>query len=144
MDFGEANILEKKSTSSYLQKIDDYLERSPFKGFLQEVDTFFQKHPLFHSYPVNLYETDSEKIIEAELPGVSKERVNIDIQESFIKILINSETNTTSQHKEFQPERLIKMPELIKTNNSKAYFNNGILNITVKKQPYEPKIIEVD
>lgn len=146
----EAKSLDKKTTTGYLQKIDEYLERSPFKGFLNEVDSFFNKH---HTFPVNLYETDNEVIIEAELPGLEKEQINIDIQESFIKISIqNMEeskqlTNTQFHRKErsnVQNERIIKMPEPIKKNNTKAYFKNGVLEIRAKKLPYEQRIIDIE
>lgn len=142
--------MDNKNTTGYLQKIDEYLERSPFKGFLHEVDSFFHK---YNSFPVNLYETDTEFIIEAELPGIEKEQMKIDIQESFIKIMIdtkdtNLEKNKSHIHRHertsLKNERVIKMPEPIKTNQTKAIFKNGILEIHAKKIPYEQRIIDID
>lgn len=142
--------MEKKNITSngYLQKIDDYLERSPFKGFLSEVDSFFLKNNIFQSFPVYLHETSNEVIIEAELPGIEKENIKIDIQESFIKIMITNEHTSknigNSHFHKNNKERIIKMPELILKNNTKAFYKNGILEIHAKKQPYEQKIIEIE
>lgn len=146
----EAKSLDKKINTGYLQKIDEYLERSPFKGFLHEVDSFFNKH---HTFPINLYETDNEIIIEAELPGIEKEQIKIDIQETLIKVIIQSKdeikhsTHTQIHHKErslIHNEREIKLPEPIKKNDTKAYFKNGILEIRAKKSPYEQRIIGIE
>lgn len=140
---------KKHSSSGYLQKIDEYLERSPFKGFLHEVDSLFHKNNI----PVNVYETDTEVIVEAELPGITKEQINIDIQESFIKLIVKNTPHSTPSkdthihHKErsiIGNERIIQMPENLKRNSAKASFKNGILEVIVQKQPYEQKIINIE
>lgn len=140
---------KKYSSSGYLQKIDEYLERSPFKGFLHEVDSLFHKNNIL----VNVYETDTEVIVEAELPGITKEQINIDIQESFIKLTIKDipystpSKDTHIHHKErsiIGSERIIQMPENLKRTSAKASFKNGILEIVVQKQPYEQKIINIE
>lgn len=145
--------MDKKNTNGYLQKIDEYLEQSPFKGFLNEVDSFFHKHSIFHTFPVNLYETDTDIIIEAELPGFEKEQVKVDIQESFVKIIIdnqesqlkNKETYTHRKERpSIQNERIIKLPEPISKDKTKAFFKNGILEIQAKKMPYEQRIIDIE
>ncbi len=142
-----------QKVKGYLQKIDDYFERSPFKGFLQEVDTLFHKHSIFHSFPVNMYETDKEIFVQAELPGIAKEQITIDVQDTFIRIAVDSdstlETESTEHHfyrKERatgRSERVIKTPcELIK-KQAKATFQNGILELSIPKKPYEKQIIDI-
>lgn len=145
--------MDKKNSNGYLQKIDEYLEQSPFKGFLHEVDSFFNKHSIFHTFPVNLYETDTEVILEAELPGIDKDLIKIDIQESSIKIIVDSnESKEASKDTHFhrrersniQTERIIKIPEPIKKSEAKAIFKNGILKIRAKKLPFEQRILDID
>src|SRR5689334_5581641 len=90
------NIMKKdhkelpQHVKGYLQKIDDYFEKAPFKGFLQEMDSFFHKHNVFQSIPVDLYETATEVVVQAELPGVHKNQIMVDVQDTFIKIEIAS------------------------------------------------------
>lgn len=142
-----------KNVKGYLQKIDDYFEHSPVKGFIQDVDSFFQKRSIFHSFPVDMYETDKEIIVQAELPGVPKEKITIDIQDTFVKITVDNDSTLETKSSEqniyrkerstIHSERIIKAPcELIK-KQAKASYKNGVLEIIVPKKPYEKQIIDI-
>lgn len=86
---------------------------------------FFQKGNRLLTFPVDLYETGEELVIKAELPGVQKEQIQIEIQSEYLKISVTEEimeeTKDEVSHNYYRRERsmsgasrMIKLPYLIK------------------------------
>ncbi|MDG5789511.1 Hsp20/alpha crystallin family protein [Evansella sp. AB-P1] len=127
----------------------------PFGDILQSIDSFFQdtvrslQAPRF--IPIHQYETKNEYIIEAELPGVKKEQVSLDIYHNFIKISVQSEEvveetddiNKTYKHNHRfeRAERVVQVPFAVNESEVKAELNNGLLRIKI---PNKKKRIEIN
>ncbi|MGQ9469970.1 MAG: archaeal heat shock protein Hsp20 [Nitrososphaerales archaeon] len=75
-------------------------------------------------------EGDSIRIV-AELPGVEKSDINIDSTEKTMVISVNTETR--------KYYKKIEMPSEIDPAGAKASYNNGILEVKVKKAVPTPK-----
>jgi len=81
---------------------------------------------------------EGEYIVEFELPGVQKEKIDVDIKEKELKITAaGSDSN--------QYEKTITFPKQIDPSTAKAKYENGILTLRVKpKEPEKPKVVKVN
>jgi len=75
-------------------------------------------------------EGDSIRVV-AELPGVEKSDVNIDSTEKTMTISVSTETRKYNKR--------IDLPSEIDPTSAKATYNNGILEVKVKKTVPSPK-----
>jgi len=88
---------------------------------------------------VEVFERDNQLVLRADLPGLSKDDVNVELSDEAITI----EGERRNEHKEegkgyYRSERSygkffrrIPMPESVKAENAKASFTNGVLEITM-------------
>lgn len=127
----------------------------PIVDFLRSIDGFFRdsfrNFQFISSFPVHQYETKSHYIIEAQLPGVKKEQIHLDIYNNHIKISVeNSEIFEEKDdiHHHYQSsrsyqkaERMIILPFSINEHDIKASYHEGILKITI---PNKKKTIEIE
>jgi len=123
---------------------------NPFKDmdFInKEVSNYFE-NTLFPfwgkttSPRVDVYQTEKDVIVKAEIPGVSKEDLNIFIDENSIRL-----SGQTRKDNEFKDEnvyrseryygsfsRTIPLPVEVKTEQAKAEYKDGILSIVIPKE----------
>jgi HSP20 family protein len=102
---------------------------------------------------VEAYETDKEFVVNAELPGVPKEKVNIDIRDNNMIIggehaqsnEVNQGTVHYTERRYGSFTRAIPLPSNVNANEAKAKYDNGILTVQVPKNPEaQPKKITID
>ncbi len=75
---------------------------------------------------VDVHETDSEVLITAELPGVEKKDISlIPLKNDQVEISVNT--------KEAKFYKVLKLPSPVLPKTAKANFNNGILEVSFKK-----------
>ncbi|EJQ51637.1 Hsp20/alpha crystallin family protein [Bacillus hominis] len=152
---------EKKDSSrppvrNYLKQIDDFFEQTPLRGVIADLNHFFQKGNRLLTFPVDLYEVGDELVVTAELPGIQKEQIQIEIQSEYLKvsvkedILEETEEEQTS-HNYYRRERsiseasrIIKLPYLINKKAAKASYQNGVLEIRATKLPQQHDILSID
>ncbi|KAL1921681.1 uncharacterized protein VTP21DRAFT_10323 [Calcarisporiella thermophila] len=89
----------------------------------------------------DIYETDKAIIVSMELPGVPKEKVNIDVNDQVLTIRGDhtqfNETEgvnhivTERRHGIF--ERSFRLPPHLKIEEAKATFEGGVLTIVFEK-----------
>lgn len=101
---------------------------------------------------MDMYETDSDIVIKAELPGVKPEEVNISVANDVLTI--------KGEHKEEQEDkeanywwkemrygnfsRSLRLPSLVNSDKAEAEFENGVLTLTIPKaEEVKPKQIKV-
>jgi HSP20 family protein len=101
---------------------------------------------------MDIKERDGNVIIHAELPGVKKENVSIELKEGVLTISgEKKEEKKEEKDKFYRMERMygkftrsIALPEGVNESNIKAVFNDGVLEVTfprlVPKQPETKKI----
>ena len=100
------------------------------------------------SFPVETSETDTEYEIYAELPGINKEQIGIDVLDRSIIITVQAhevvteeddKLKTFKRQQTFQKlSRTIPFPFPINEKLVKASYNDGLLQITVPKQKGKP------
>jgi HSP20 family protein len=116
------------------------------KKMLNEWMETFVREP-FHriienkSFRVDLYETDRQCVIQAELPGFDRDQIEIEVLHSAVKITahhseLSEETNEQEQYyrkeRSFESlERIIPVPFEIDESKTTAQYRKGLLTITV-------------
>src|ERR1041385_6476806 len=88
---------------------------------------------------IDIFERDSKLVIRADLPGMSKEDVTVDVTED--AVVIEGERKFEHEENEqgvYRSERSygrfhreIPLPEGVKTDNATANFKNGVLEIAL-------------
>jgi len=106
-----------------------------------------------NSYPkVDVIDYSDKIIIEAEIPGLSKEEVSVDLEENVLTVSgSKNKKQDNSDIKYIRKElkrssfkRSFKLGENINQKKVNADFNNGILLITLpKREPEKPKKIKI-
>ena len=89
---------------------------------------------------VDMFERDGKLVISADLPGLTKDDVKVDITED--AVLIEGERKYEHEQREEgvyrsergygQFRRQIPLPEGVKSETAKANFKNGVLEVTME------------
>lgn len=142
-----------------------WLEFDPFRNFEERMRQFFGAGfaPLWRlgeenwslttwSPACDIYETDNEIVVKAELPEVKKEDVHVSIENNLLTIRgerkLSEETKRENYHRlercygEFT--RSFRLPSFTDTGKINAEFKDGMLRVTLpKREEVKPKQIEV-
>ncbi len=101
---------------------------------------------------VDVYETDQEVVVKAELPGVKKEDVEVVVRDNSLHIRgekkEEKEEKTETYHRVERVygrfERVIPLPTDVKVESAKAEFKDGVLEIRIPKaESSKEKKIEI-
>ncbi len=90
---------------------------------------------------VDVYETDQDLVVKAELPGVKKENLEVSIRDNALYIKgekkEEKEEKTETYHRVERVygrfERTIPLPTDVKLESAKAEFKDGVLEIRIPK-----------
>ncbi len=92
--------------------------------------------------PVDLYETDSEVVLKAELPGLKKEDIEVTIKDNTVYLRAerkeerDEKTEGVHRVERFygRIERVIPLPADVKADKAKAQYKDGVLELRIPKQ----------
>lgn len=104
-------------------------------------------------FPLDVYEEGDNIVVEADLPGVKPE--NVDIQVHGDQLLINAQSGTSEEREEqqyFRRERAVRrytraitLPTTVKANQAEASFENGCLTIRLpRSEESRPRRIPIN
>jgi len=114
-----------------------------FRGFFRPVRVN-QQQPGQVTIRMDVSETDQGYAVQAELPGVRKEDINVAIEGNQVTIgtEIKKETEAKDGERVLRTERMygsayrsFTLPVDLDEANSSARFENGILELTLAKKP---------
>ncbi|WP_445492258.1 Hsp20/alpha crystallin family protein [Niallia sp. 03133] len=135
-----------------IKSMNAFFQEKPVKNFLQSMDDFFSNPFPNMAFPLSVKETDAENIITAELPGINKEQISIDVYDHHITISINYLDQITEENKKQnlfrstqtykRNSRTVSFPYPIDESKVKASYQNGLLTISIPKQ--KGKKISID
>lgn len=114
-----------------------FANRSPWSGLESEVDRLFQAAladqpapAVAPRFPVDLYEDKDNTYVRAELPGVSREAITVEMVDGYLNL-----SATRKQGEEtFSLNRSIAIPEAVQADKVAAAYENGVLTVTLPKQ----------
>lgn len=110
------------------------------------LDSFWEDNGLmrtfdeFGAFKTDVKETEKEYILEAELAGVTKERINLKVEDETLTISVNSNEEKNSQENNYirrerrsgSFSRKFRL-EGIKDDEISANYENGILKVVLPK-----------
>ena len=102
----------------------------------------------FVSPAVDIYETDGELVLVADVPGASKDSVDIKLEDGVLEVTAHRSTpNEKPVYEEFRPAsfyRAFNLSEDIDPEGIKAGLDSGVLTVTLPKTPKaQPRKIEI-
>lgn len=120
---------------------------SLFDDFFREVPGFFVRplhgDPLPETIRLDVKEAGNSFVVSAEVPGVSKENIHVDIDghEVSIRAEVKQEDAQTEDERVLRSERFfgsvarsISLPAEIDESASKARYEHGVLTLTLPKK----------
>jgi len=124
---------------------------SPWTGLESEIDRLFNNalsnfgpSRFGHQFPVGVYEDANNTYIRAELPGVNRDEINVEMVDGSLNISAVRKQKTGGVEESFSFSRSISLPEGIHTDHVAATYENGILSVTLpKREEVKPKKISV-
>ena len=111
--------------------------RTLWSGLETEIDRMFETALADMSapsgaprFPVDLFEDKENLYVRAELPGVSREAINVEMVEDYL----NLNATRKSGEEVFNLSRSITIPETVQADKVSANYENGVLTVTLPKQ----------
>ncbi len=135
--------------------------RSPWSGFEGEIDRLFETARRSFpgagaaptQIPVDLYEDQANTYVRAELPGVNRDDINVEVSDGRLNIRAVRKTpatpaadapDSTAAEKTFSFSRTVNLSAEVQTDRIGAAFENGVLTVTLpKREEAKPKKITV-
>ena len=118
-----------------------------FNDFYSMMDDFFNDGWMSRrffprdTFKIDVQENDKEYLIEAELPGVDRDEINIDMNEGRMTISVRREESINKENKNYlhKERRFSSMSRSLYLDDAmstgiKAKLDNGVLTIKVPKE----------
>ncbi|WZL74199.1 Hsp20/alpha crystallin family protein [Clostridiaceae bacterium 35-E11] len=131
----------------------------PFVKNTRDMESFLDKmfHESFDLSPsvtdikVDIKELDSEYLLEAEVPGVNKDQINIDYQNNYLTISVENVNEVNEERENYiRRERSVGRTsrsfyvENIQHEGIQAKYENGLLKVILPKDKNAPKRKSID
>ncbi len=101
-------------------------------------------------YPVDIREDENNIYIDAELPGFTRDQINVTLEKGVLTITAERGHEQTDaqthlhERRATRVSRSFSMPETVDENDVQAQLENGVLRLTLKKRDeVKPRRIEV-
>ncbi len=145
-------FLIKKSPDGFIKSVNDEINTILNRNF----DSLFPEFIYNEDYkdldklsmPVELHEHDNDYCVHAELPGVKKEDLDIDIDKNYLTINAKKEEEHEENESNYKKtefrygefSRTVYFPKDIDVEKTTAKLEDGILKINApKKEEEKPK-----
>jgi len=152
--------------TDFARRFDEEIESLRHKLIMSLWEPDWWRQPLALMWPqsqwheikqplIDIMDNGSEYIIEAELPGIQKENIDIKLTKNSIEIIGEKRKEEEEKDKDYHRQersysrfyRRLPLPEDVKPSEAEATFKNGILEIrlpkenpTIKEKPHHVKI----
>ena len=96
-------------------------------------------------FPVDLYEDKDHTYVRAELPGINRDEINVEMVNGYLTINATRKTKGQEGEESFALSRSIAIPEDVHADKVSAAYENGVLTVTLpKKEEAKPKKITIE
>jgi HSP20 family protein len=115
----------------------------------RELEGQEQTRDLFIRPAVDIFETDEGLTLLADLPGVNKEDLHVDIDQNLLTVQANTKSHLKGEHilREFLQGnfyRQFQLPDEIDPGKIAAEMKNGVLTLQLpKSEAAKPRHIEI-
>ena len=122
--------------------------------FQDSVNRLFSDQPGTRPWApaVDIFETDNELVLKADVPGVEQKDIDIQLENGTLTVKGERKFNNEERGKGFHRlersygsfVRYFTVPETVDPEHVRADFHNGVLTVTLpKKEIAKPKAIKV-
>lgn len=116
----------------------DELDKLFHSAFVDSFDRFFDNTSTGPRVPVISSQEDKDNIyLKVELPGVKKEDIKVDFQDSILTIKAESSKNEkhgdSTVKESYYFERSMQIPNYVAHDKVNGSFENGLLTLTLPK-----------
>ena len=94
------------------------------------------------AYPVDIREDDEHVLVEAELPGFTKDQVEVTFENGVLSIIAQRKNGEEEKgHKHLTERRFTRvarsftLPDTVDENDIGAKLTDGVLHLTLNKRP---------
>jgi HSP20 family protein len=119
-----------------------------------EIDRLFETalgsfaHPASSTrFPVDLYEDNDNTYVRAEIPGINRSDINVEMVEDYLTISgarKSAEKENSQGEQSFSFSRSVTIPEHVQADKVSASYENGVLTVTLpKREEAKPKKVQV-
>lgn len=122
--------------------------RSPWTGLESEIDRLFESTlggfagVARNQFPVDIYEDQDNTYVRAELPGVRRDDINVEMVEDYLTI--TAQRKDDEEEDSFSFSRSLTIPEHVQADKVSASYEDGVLTVTLpKREEAKPKKIAV-
>ena len=135
----------------------DLATKSSFEDFYNVLDDFFSsdwpmKRTLaYDTFKVDVQDKGNEYLIEAEMPGLSKEDIKLGLDDEKLTISVTKNESTEEKDKNYihRERRSVSMSRTIHLADAdasgiKAKLSDGLLKVTVPKAEKASTAIDID
>lgn len=132
------------------------VSRSPWSGLESEIDRLFETalgslaDPAASTrFPVDLYEDSDNTYVRAELPGINRSDINVEMVEDYLTISGTRKSSPGEKEdgqaeQSFSFSRSVTIPEQVQSDKVSAAYENGVLTVTLpKREEAKPRKVTV-
>lgn len=95
-------------------------------------------------FPIDLYEDKDNTYVRAELPGVNRDAISVEMNEGSLSIQASRKETTSEGEGTVSFNRLVSIPDEVDSAKVTATYENGILTVTLpRREASKPKKISV-
>ena len=140
-------FLIKKTPDNFIKSVNDEISSILNRNFDSLFPEYINEEDVSEKFamPVELHEHENEYCVNAELPGVSKDNLDIDLDKNHITINAKKEEEKEENESHYRKSefrygefsRTVYFPKEIDTDKTTAKLEHGILKIHAPKKEQE-------
>jgi HSP20 family protein len=122
--------------------------RSPWGGWEDEINRLLGAStcagPETGRFPVEVSEDQGNAYVRAELPGVRREDIKVELADGTLTITGTRRQKNGDREETFPLSRAVAVPETVQADKVGAAYENGVLTVTLPKaEAVKPQQIAV-
>jgi HSP20 family protein len=129
-----------------------FASRNPWTGLENEIDQLFEtalsgviSGQSRAQFPVDLYEDKDNTYVRAELPGVTREDISVEMVEGYLTLTATRKEKTGESEQSVSLSRSVSIPDEVQADKVAAAYLDGVLTVTLpKREEVKPKKISVE
>jgi Molecular chaperone (small heat shock protein) len=138
-------------TNPYNRGYSPVFARSPWAGLEEQMDRLFEAAlgetvaASVSGFPVDLYEDSGASYVRAELPGVNRSDIGVELVDGTLQITAKRTRKVGDREETSEFTRALTVPEgAVDVDKISAAYENGVLTVTLpKREEAKPRKISV-
>jgi HSP20 family protein len=126
-------------------------DRSPWAGLETEIDRLFSSAlsdlggaTVTDRFPIDLYQDDDHAYVRAELPGVRREDLTVELVDGMLNLTVEQKAQEGDRETGRRLHRAIRISDDVVADQVSAALELGVLTVTLpKKEEAKPRKIAV-